>query len=153
MRTSISIPDEYYVQIKPKVKELGYMTLSDFILDLIRKKYPAEPEKSNILEEPIKELIPKPITTDLIDFSKISTAQPYDIEEIVSPNDPSNPESVPQRISFLLDKCEMFSCGKPSMGRYIVTIYIEGEEIRKEFFMCKTHVANARRSGGVPIKV
>lgn len=156
MNFNVRIPDEYYNYIKSQIKELGYMTFNDFILDLLRDEYPARTIRSDVLKGPIEDLTeapvkaPVPLSTEPIDFSKVSTSQPYDIEEIV-PSD--NPETKTTSISFLLDKCELFNCGKPSMGRYIVTIYVEGQEVRKEFFMCKVHVAIARRSGTTPIKI
>lgn len=38
MRTTITIPDSYYAKIKAKYTQEGYLTVNDFILDLIRHK-------------------------------------------------------------------------------------------------------------------
>jgi len=39
MRTSITIPDEYYLKIKADLANEGYTTLNDFVLDLLRHYY------------------------------------------------------------------------------------------------------------------
>ena len=41
MRTTISIPDEYYKKIKPRLDTLGYSTVNEFLLDLIRHQFDA----------------------------------------------------------------------------------------------------------------
>lgn len=36
MRTTISIPDEYYNRIKQEMGKHGFTTINDFLLDLLR---------------------------------------------------------------------------------------------------------------------
>lgn len=39
MRTTLSIPDEYYLKIKPLCLEEGYQTINELLLDLIRHHF------------------------------------------------------------------------------------------------------------------
>ncbi len=42
MRTTISIPNEFYKRIKEEIKIKGFTTVNDFLLDLLRRHFNEE---------------------------------------------------------------------------------------------------------------
>jgi hypothetical protein len=60
MRTTLSIPDEYYGKIKPLLKEEGFSTVNDFLLDLLRHHFDVAPIKYTIKNTPTESLTFEP---------------------------------------------------------------------------------------------
>lgn len=51
MRTTISIPDEFYKRIKEEMGKRGFVTINDFVLDLIRHQIDIEQDIKKIEKE------------------------------------------------------------------------------------------------------
>jgi len=56
MRSTISIPDEYYNRIKVNLKDEGYGTINEFLVDLLRHHFDVHPlkEKPQIIKTPVE---------------------------------------------------------------------------------------------------
>ncbi len=121
MRTTLSIPDEFYHQIDASYKERGYNTINDFILGCIRSTFPL----SNIPSLQDNTLIPTPNPAQhQIDATK----------EIVE-----TPELKPM--------CSMPFCKSRSEGHYRVTT--DAGENTKDYNLCVFHWNKARRESEV----
>lgn len=63
MRTTVSIPDEYYGKCKGIIAELGYQTINEFILDLIRHHFDEEEVDVKRVKHQI-DAIPKEVSAE-----------------------------------------------------------------------------------------
>lgn len=57
MRTTITIPDEYYKTVKKRLGKRGFNTLNEYLLDLIRKD---DHQFDAALNTGLQELLPNP---------------------------------------------------------------------------------------------
>ncbi len=55
MRTTLTVPDEYYTKIKSIFKGAGYTTINDFMLDVLR----------HALENKVESKLPKPVVAEV----------------------------------------------------------------------------------------
>lgn len=133
MRTTLTIPDEYYNRIRIAMNLEGYTSVNSLILDLIRRKFSDKKNETVIKpeEKPVKEEVKKDI--------KIEPHQ--EGEPIIDP------------IRLIFDTCQIPGCAKRAVGLYKVSLVIDGLEQTKDLFLCTTHLQNALKSGSEPVKI
>lgn len=93
MRTTISIPDEYYERLKPRLKEEGYATVNELVLDLLRHHVEKNPHQfdapivlaknERIVKSPkfkpnaLSEEVPKVVIKTPEDAQRVVSSMPF----------------------------------------------------------------------------
>ncbi len=137
MRTTLSIPDEFYHQIDASYRQLGYTTVNDFILGCIRNKFKGVYVSKNTVKIKSEPYTPIPAPYN---------EKPQAIQTMEHQIDVTK-EIVEEKTEPQLPKCDFRLCTRKSIGHYkIITNNGEEEEIK---WLCAFHEGIAHRDGEV----